>query len=252
LLTLWRNRPDWMLEQQELQYLDRRSDGFIFIAPVGHYQLVETLVRHELPVVACYTTDVPPEVPTVVLDNADALRQTVTHLVEQGHERILHLSPGSARSDFRARREGYETTMESFGLQPRVFEVQGALDVGRPEAYLAAIREQGITAVACATDGLALQSWDVFDAHGVSVPGDISLTGMDDVAESAARGLTSVTFSCHEVGRLAAVSLIELIQGGNNVVAQSVVPVHLTRRTSVAAPAASKLPAAPELANSPS
>lgn len=92
LLTLLRVRPDWMLDQEELQFLDRRNDGFVFIAPEGRYSTIETLVRHQLPVVACYIADVPEGVPTIVLDNAGAMRMAVEHLVGQGHQRILHLT----------------------------------------------------------------------------------------------------------------------------------------------------------------
>ena len=33
LLTLCRNEPNWMLGGEELQFLDRRCDGFIFVGP---------------------------------------------------------------------------------------------------------------------------------------------------------------------------------------------------------------------------
>src|SRR5690606_16655538 len=115
-----RVRPEWMVNQEELQFLDRRSDGFIFIAPVNRYQTLEVLVKHKLPVVACFTDDVPEDVPTVMLDNADAMRQAINHLIAKGHQRILYLTSPLDRTDFEERKRGFDESMKEAGLFPKV------------------------------------------------------------------------------------------------------------------------------------
>lgn len=235
LLTLLKVRPDWMMDQEELQFLDRRTDGIIFITPQDRYQTLEALGKHRLPVAACFTTDVPDEVPVVTVDNGDAMRQTVQHLVANGHERILHLSPQTQRSDFVQRRQGFDETMNAAGLEPIALCVENLVDAKNTNRFLTALRQHRITAVACASDSLAYCAWDIADAEGMKIPQDFSLTGMDNVAPPPGRGLTSIDYSCEDVGKRALEIVAEIIQTGE--CSQSdVLPVKLVDRTSVANP----------------
>lgn len=236
LLTMLRVRPDWMVDQEELQFLDRRSDGFIFIAPVNRYQTLETLVKHKLPVVACFTNDVPADVPAVMLDNADAMRQAVRHLIENGHERILFFTAQAERSDFTERQRGFEETMGEAGLVPEVLCVQDIPEATYKKLITASIKHQRITAVVCATDTLAYAVWNIVHDIGMRVPEDISLIGMDDLKGSAGRGLTSIRYSCEEVGRRTIEAIVGLMQGGVAKSVSSIVPVELVQRSSVAPP----------------
>jgi DNA-binding LacI/PurR family transcriptional regulator len=234
LLTVLRERPDWMMDQEELQFMDRRSDGLIFIAPVERGDVFKALVRHKLPVVTCYTADVPDGVPSVVLDNAGAMKLTTQHLIDHGHKRILHITPPPLRSDFRERRLGYEQAMRQAGLKPSCLEATTSTD-DIPK-LMQTLKRGSFTAIVCATDALAVAAWDIADKNGLSVPADLSVTGMDDLAAPAQRGLTTVHFSCEEVGRRAIHAAVRLIQGEEYSQCSSVVPVELVERSSVAPP----------------
>lgn len=236
LLTLLRVRPDWMIDKEELQFLDRRSDGFIFVAPQNRRQTLETLVRHQLPAVACFTTDVPSSVPTIVLDNFGALQKSVQHLISRGHQRILHLTTSHQRSDFLERRRGYEQAMQTAGLEPLVLADNRLLTTGDADPFIEAVRRHRITAVACANDSWATYVLDAAQAKGLKIPEDLSVIGMDDLAEPAKRGLTSIRFSCEEIGRRAVEAIVDLKQGGDGKSVNPVVPVELVERSSVAPP----------------
>jgi LacI family transcriptional regulator len=238
LLTLLKVRPDWMMDQEELQFLDRRSDGFIFIAPQNRRQTLEALVKHKLPVVACFCFEngVPKNVPVVTLDNANAMHLAVRHLIAQGHQRILHLTSSLDRTDFKERRRGFDAAMEQAGLSPEVLLIRELRESGAREKLLTALARHHITAVACATDMLAHGVWDIAEDMGMKVPRDISITGMDDLKDSAARGLTSICYSSEEVGRRAIEAVIGLMRGGDVKSMNSVVPVELALRSSVAPP----------------
>lgn len=234
LLTMLRVRPDWMLDQEELQFLDRRSDGFIFIAPYNRYQMLEVLVSHQLPSVACFTTDVPESVPVIVLDDFGAMQQSVQHLIAHGHQRILHLTTDFKRSDFAERQRGYEQTMRQAGLQPVVLADETLKTTNSADTFLRTIRQHRITAVACSSDGWAAYVLKVAQANGIRIPEDLSVVGMDDVAESEKYGLTSIRFSCEEMGRRAMEVIVDLIQGGDGKSVNRVIPVKLVERSSVA------------------
>lgn len=236
LLTLTRACPEWMTDREEMQFLDRRSDGFIFIAPNGKYQLLQELVKRDVPVVTCYRTNIPAEVPAIVLDNRDAMHQAVQCLGEKGHERILYLTIAEDRSDFHDRRSGYEQAMLARKLEPMVHDI-GSLSHLDAEALVKIVRERRITAIAGHTDGSAVFAWDALEAHDFKIPRDISITGMDDLADSARRGLTSVHFSGEEVGRRALNAIVNIVQGGRRDAGSSVIPVELVERSSVSHPA---------------
>jgi DNA-binding LacI/PurR family transcriptional regulator len=236
LLTLTRACPEWMTDREEMQFLDRRNDGFIFIAPDGKYQLLEALVKRDIPVVACYRKNVPPEIPAIVLDNHDAMHQVVQCLGSNGHERILYLTIDEDRSDFHDRRSGYEQAMLARQLEPMVHDI-GRLSPHDAELLVKTVRDRRITAIAGHTDGSASFAWDALEAHGFKIPQDISITGMDDMADSAQRGLTSVHFSCEEVGRRAMEAVVNIVEVGRRDTCRSIVPVKLIERSSVTHPA---------------
>lgn len=236
LLVHTRTRPEWMADQQEMQFLDRRSDGLIFIAPVDQGQVLETLVKRKLPVVACYMGDVPPEVPWIVVDNRDAMTQAVQCLHEKGHGRILHLTVSARRTDFQARLDGYEQAMQQRNLEPLVLKAENLPAPEIAGELMKIIRQHDITAVIGHNDAAATFAWDVAEEHGLKVPQDLSVIGMDDLAQPAQRGLTSVHFSCEEVGRRAMEAVVELIQGRTYEPEKCVVPVELVERASVAPP----------------
>jgi len=243
LLTLLQTKPDWMLGQEEFQFLDRRSDGLIFITPINRYQTLQSLAEHQVPAVVCFTNDAPESVPAVVLDDYGAMRQAVQHLTAHGHERILHLTLSLPRSDFRERRRGFDETMKVARLKPLVMsmndDAEGDIAADVAAALLQKIRRHRITAIACSCDKLAYWVQDIALANGLKIPHDLSLTGMDDQVESIKRGLTSIHFSSEEVGRQALETVVQMIQGKHPPL-KSVLPVELVKRASVTKPVAAK------------
>jgi DNA-binding LacI/PurR family transcriptional regulator len=60
-----------------------------------------------------------------------------------------------------------------------------------------------ITALMCTADVLALSAMDYLRAHGIYVPGQMTVTGFDGVPEALRRGLTTVVQPSMEKGRSA-------------------------------------------------
>jgi DNA-binding LacI/PurR family transcriptional regulator len=73
--------------------------------------------------------------------------------------------------------------------------------------------------------------------HGLSVPGDVSIVGFDDLNMAAFYNppLTTVHIPRHEIGRRAAAELIELL-AGRAVTREAVLPTRLMIRESTAPP----------------
>ena len=236
LLTLLRERPDWMLDQTELQFLDRRSDGFIFAVPKERERVLETLVKHSIPVVSCFIDDVPTGVAAIVLDNADAMRQAVNHVFHLGHREIVHIAGLEARTDFRHRRQGFEAAIRAAGLEPRVLQWKAMRDVSWLAELKPLLERKSVTAVICTDDSSAVHVLRLAQSMGLSVPQDLSIVGMDNQPEAANVGLTSIGFSCEEVGQKAVRAVVRMIEGEAPESCNCVVPVQLVERSSVAPP----------------
>jgi LacI family transcriptional regulator len=237
VLTMVRTEHDRVLEREEMRFLDRRSDGFIFaVSTRGRWEAsLDIVARHGIPAVVCYRRDTPQGVAWVDMDNDAVMEQVVEHLAARGHKRIAYLSGPSDNFDEGERQRAWVEAMTRHGLEPRGERIVRGT-VGRyvlhPQAA-ATVRALDVTAVACFNDTLALALWDALELQGLSVPRDISLLGVDDRPEAAVRGLSSVSHSFLEVGRLAMDAWVELKNGGDAAACSKLAPVELVPRASV-------------------
>lgn len=237
VLTLVRTEHDKVLEREEMRFLDRRSDGFIFaVSTKGRWErALDLLAEHHIPAVVCYRRDAPEGIAWVDVDNNAVMSQAVAHLVENGHRRIGYLAGPVDNFDERERQDAWVSAMWKHGLPLRQeFVVHGAGPgfVEDAEA-IASVAKLGVTAMVCFNDTLALSLWKSLEEQGLRVPQDISLVGVDDRPEAAKRGLSSIKHSFREVGRLAMDAWVELKNGSEAAACSKLAPVELVLRTSV-------------------
>jgi LacI family transcriptional regulator len=222
LLIVLRSQPKWMSPDTAGHFLDRRCDGYIF---VGSFRpdLSALLVKHEIPVVECYSVSPPAGAARVVGDDAGAMRQAVDMLSGLGHTRIAHLGGPPNDGEAEMRCAGFREAMQNRGhdtWSDRIFRSKtwAFADRGRgfSEEASQAVHETLAakpTAVICANDFLALDVWHLAEAQGLRVPEDLSITGMDDTTEGAENGLTTLAVAFEQVGRDSVEALLELVKG---------------------------------------
>lgn len=238
LLMMHRALPDWAPDREEVQFLDRRSDGFIFVAPVNRHRVLETLVDNKIPVVVCCGADAPDGAGWVINDEMQNMRLALDYLWKCGHRRVAYLEKSGHDKSLPSRGDHFEMAARErgSGLEVRRFGLQGVLNAWRVErADLRAIREWGATAVLCFNDHLAFCLWDVAESEGLVVPRDLSIIGVDDFPEAAARGLTTVRNDFRAQARGAVDSWVELARGGDYRQHRHVIAGTLIERTSVSA-----------------
>ena len=256
LLIMLRAEAEWMADREEMRFLDRRCDGFIFISPGAHewQTALETLVQHEIPSVVCYRRDVPDGVAWVDPDNERIVDLALDHLQEYGHRNIAYLGGPKmtlAKNGLLANVSGPRTNYdderriahfcarlsaaksaegEPFVLHPADEEWKLARD------EVQGLLDSGATGVMCVNDHMALQLLDHLEALGLRVPDDLSILSVDNQQSAALHGLTSIGFGYDEVGSHAVQTWLELSKGKPAAQCSHVVPVHLVERASVAAP----------------
>lgn len=126
-----------------------------------------------------------PSVPSVMIDNRGAMDAVVEHVV--GHHRrrrvvFLAGTPDSPESE--ARLEAYRNVLERHGIafDPALVGYARFMHWPAREQLDAILDRVGtIDAVIAANDNMALGAIAALRARGLSVPGDVAVTGFDDV-----------------------------------------------------------------------
>lgn len=196
--------------------LQLRADGLLLLGTVN------SIERFEGATLSAPAVLISGETPSEVMDSVrddDRLGASllVDHLVELGHRRIAHISPGAVAGG-PGRRAGYEDRMRHHGLEAEITIVDGAFTQlgGRHgmERLLAA--DVPPTAVLAPNDFAALGALDAADAAGALVPDEISITGYDNIFISRIGrvDLTTVVQPAAELGRTAVRLLMERLEDG--------------------------------------
>src|SRR3984885_11427824 len=102
---------------------------------------------------------------------------------------------------------GVHDAMAASGLDPDSLTVvesyQHLPTSGGAAAEVALEANPRITALMCTADVLALSAMDYLRAHGIYVPGQMTVTGFDLIDEARRRGLTTVAQPSLQKGRRA-------------------------------------------------
>ncbi|MCX7522277.1 LacI family DNA-binding transcriptional regulator [Microbacterium sp. STN6] len=147
---------------------------------------------------------------TVSCDDAAATEQAMNHLRQLGHTRIgLLLGPRDhvpSRRKLAAARAISERWGEPLDDR-RIVHSLYSLEAGQSAA--ARLLKEGVTAIVCASDPMALGAIRAVRREGMSVPGDVSIVGYDDSAlmNCIEPPLTTVRQPIEPMGRM----VIELL-----------------------------------------
>ncbi|MFS4438916.1 LacI family DNA-binding transcriptional regulator [Paracoccaceae bacterium GXU_MW_L88] len=178
------------------------------------------------------------DAPRVLADNAEGGRLVAAHLAELGHRRVLHLRGPQGNTLTLSRREGFAAGLKDAGIDASRelagdFSLQSGIDAA---AEIAAMAEKP-TAVFCDNDEMAIGLMNGLHRAGLSVPGDISVVGFDNIEMSrySLPPLTTIRQRRAVLGQRAAETLLATIEG-EDAASQVTLPVELLIRDSTAAP----------------
>jgi len=179
-----------------------------------------------------------PKVPYVINDEEDGFRKIIAHLYSLGHREIsfvsgpLNLSTGHMRLQAVKRNcasQGMELKSEDIVVANRFDESEG-----RRSTLDLLNSGSNATAIVCANDRLAIGAYAALREFGLSIPGDISVTGFNDnpLLEMIPPGLTTIRIHQFEAGATCARVLLQLLQALPPEKQGTVLPVKLICRES--------------------
>jgi LacI family transcriptional regulator len=205
-------------EERALELLlAHQVDGLVLGGGAIAEERLDAIVG-DLPVVAVFRGPAGFESRRVMVDNREAAREAVRHLIELGHVRIAHLAGPRPHNDAVERRRGYEDALAEAGLP--VDEGLVAEGDFKAQGGLAAMRRlllarPGLTAVFASSDQMALGAVRALDEAGLRAPRDVSVVGFDDEAfgEYCLPSLTTVSQPLFEIGRAAVQHVLAHLRG---------------------------------------
>ena len=194
--------------------LSQAVEALVVIAP----QVRVFDVIHELsltvPFVTLESTGRDPR-HSLSVDQIAGARLATRHLIDLGHEDILHISGPQDWIEAEARMQGFLQEINAADLRVRA-PVLG--DWSAHFGYYAGLellKFRDFTAVFAGNDQMALGFMHACSELGLSIPGDISVVGFDDIPEAAHfwPPLTTVRQNFAELGRRAISLLLAELNG---------------------------------------
>ena len=194
-----------------------------------------------VPIVTLAGTPTPTSM-NVRCDNDAGMRALVRHLViDHGYRSLAYLSGNPDSPDSQARGRAFEAEAATAGARTRAGPVwRGDYSASGGAAVVASLLSRGEEvprAIVCANDQTALGVMHALARRGIDVPGDVAVTGFDDVpvARHLDPPLTTVRQPIQELGATAFDVLYSRISTGGGE-PDAVLPVRLAVRESCGCP----------------
>ena len=218
---------DELLEAYPRLMISRAVDGII---------AVDTKVSEDIrvPVVAVSGHWHNQNAISVELDHMQAAHQALEHLQKLGHQRIAFIKGQAFSSDtsrrWRAIRENCKAVeyLLHADLTVQLISPEPGPDPGHQAAQELLSRKCPFSAIFSFNDVSAIGAISALREAGLQVPRDISVIGFDDVmfAATSHPPLTTVRQPLRQMGQMAAITLLGLIQGDGGHKPGSVITVY--------------------------
>jgi len=178
---------------------------------------------------------------TIILDYDVGISEAVQHLVSLGHTDIAHIAGSHEIYSAVIRENAFKAAIKKFvrgAGKPRIYEGDFRFEGGRHAARRILAEKKRPTGVVVANDMMALGAMQEFKAAGLSIPGDISIIGFDDIsfASLSEPPLTTVCSPRVEIGRRAVEALLLTVDRPHQLSVEIKIPTYLITRGSTAPP----------------
>lgn len=227
-------------EEEELRYMNllvqRSVDGVILVPSCEGAAALELAKSKGIPAMVA-DRRAPAEFDSVRCDSISGAAQAAQHLLSLGHRRAVVLAGrlGTSTSDERV--EGFSREFVRGGGSVRALHGELTAGEGRRLASLAIHEGRSPSCLFAVNNFLAIGALQELSAQGLSVPGEVSVVGYDDLpaAMLASPFLTAVVQPAYVMGFAAGQRLMQRIARHDLAPQKLLLPVDLQIRGSTAA-----------------
>ena len=204
-----------------LRAMQGRVDGLLLMSPHADAAFLQQNLPHGLPTVLMNTQLAGADYCALSVDNDGGARLMVEHLLALGHRRIVFVQGPPGNRDAAEREFGYRAALAGHAPDSPVLVLRG--DFSEESGYRAgqqvlALRPRP-NAVFAANDMMAIGCMAALRDAGICVPGEIAISGFDDVpmARYVTPPLTTIQVHIAELGGQAMELLGEQIEHPDSV-----------------------------------
>jgi LacI family transcriptional regulator len=198
-------------------WINHNIDGLIINSPEVDDEYYALLKNINCPCVILHINDKDCSCDTIQINDFEISKEAVQYLIQLGHKRIACIS-GYTNEKHTAskRRLGYEAALSEAGLSI-LPEYQANTDYGIEEGYQQCLNlmklKQPPTAIFTYSDLLAIGAMRAASDLGLTIPGDLSIIGFDDItlASYTTPRLTTIHQDKDQIGVLAVKQLLNRI-----------------------------------------
>ena len=155
----------------------------------------------------------------IVIDNYKAAYDVTEHLIGQGCKRIMHLGGNMLRNVYAERLRGYKQALRDYNLpfdEKKLLFISKLNEEAGTKAAEHILKMTGKPdAVFSANDTAAVYCMLKLKEAGIRIPADIAFAGFnnDPISKIIEPNLTTVNYSCYDIGEAAVNSLINHLKG---------------------------------------
>jgi DNA-binding LacI/PurR family transcriptional regulator len=216
-------------------------DGVLFSSAADVTEGLDIMRSVGIPAVAIDRVPYPYSGPSVMVDNAMAVRLAAEHLLDLGHTRLTYISGPRGLRMTREREAGFREAVEcrTVGTQVRVQATHGwDLAAGYEAMQCILAHRPTPTGLVVTGDELAIGATRAIYAAGLRVPEDISIVGMDDIemAGYVQPPLTTVRLHVVQLATLGVQLLVDILSGKEPAQMEAVLKPELVVRQSTGPP----------------
>ncbi|MDA3939989.1 MAG: LacI family DNA-binding transcriptional regulator [Spirochaetia bacterium] len=176
---------DNKVEKEAINLLrSKQVDGIIVSFSEANQVELGKLKEEKFPAVQIYRKSPNSVISTIAIDNVDSAYKAVKYLLSLGHKQIGHLTTGISTLSGAERLEGYQKAYKESGLVYRdewIFSGSHCADTGYDGMKIFLDQKEPVTAVFASHDLMAVGAYEAVFEKGLTIPGDISIMGHDNI-----------------------------------------------------------------------
>ncbi len=226
------------LKQFEI-FRSKRVEGILFATRVFQPEHIEIIKKLPIPVVSLLQNTERDEVPFVAFDNYNFAFEGTKRLIELGHTTIGFIGGPKHSINGEERFKGYIDAHKKAGIQYHSeITVNGNYHIedGYHKMELIYAKNNQLTAVVAANDGMAIGALNYLQDQKVVVPDEVSVLALDDtvLAKASRLKLSGVHYSYTDLGQKGAGIMMKMIENAQFDYEKCIIPYEICMRESVA------------------
>ncbi len=195
--------------------IENRARGVAMMTSEPVPESVEELEARQIPTVFLNVGQVRPFMSNIRVDYRQGISQAVDHLYGLGHRTFSLIAGPHTLSSAVTRRAAFIDSLNQKGLHlEQILEGNHRADGGAAAVTNLLSQARLPTALLCSNDLTAIGAMSALHHHGVRIPGDVSVVGLDDITFSSHTypPLTTIRISREHLGKLAIEELERILR----------------------------------------